>query len=32
MFVPLGFVPGGGWAAAGVPTVEHYAKVGASPT
>ena len=41
MFGPLGFVPGltpeqnaaamgrGGWAAAGVPTVEHYAKVGA---
>jgi alkanesulfonate monooxygenase SsuD/methylene tetrahydromethanopterin reductase-like flavin-dependent oxidoreductase (luciferase family) len=41
MFGPLGFVPGltseqnavamgrGGWGAAGVPTVEHYAKVGA---
>ena len=41
MFGPLGFVPGitpaqldastkrGGWDAAGVPTVEHYAKVGA---
>jgi alkanesulfonate monooxygenase SsuD/methylene tetrahydromethanopterin reductase-like flavin-dependent oxidoreductase (luciferase family) len=41
MFGPLGFVPGltpeqntvssgrGGWSAAGVPTVEHYAKVGA---
>jgi hypothetical protein len=41
MFGPLGFVPGitpaqleastrrGGWAAAGVPTVEHYMKVGA---
>jgi alkanesulfonate monooxygenase SsuD/methylene tetrahydromethanopterin reductase-like flavin-dependent oxidoreductase (luciferase family) len=41
MFGPLGFVPGitptqleastkrGGWGAAGVPTVEHYMKVGA---
>jgi len=41
MFGPLGFVPGltpeqnaaamgrGGWGAAGVPTVEHYARVGA---
>lgn len=41
MFAPLGFVPGltpaqagavarrGGWAAAGVPTVEHYMKLGA---
>ncbi len=41
MFGPLGFVPGitpvqleastkrGGWDAAGVPTVEHYAKIGA---
>ena len=41
MFGPLGFVPGitpaqleattkrGGWGAAGVPTVEHYAKLGA---
>ena len=41
MFGPLGFVPGltpeqntaamgrGGWGATGVPTVEHYAKVGA---
>jgi len=41
MFGPLGFVPGitpaqleastkrGGWGAAGVPTVEHYAKMGA---
>src|SRR5262245_38172187 len=41
MFGPLGFVPGitaeqlaastrrGGWAAAGVPTVEHYTKLGA---
>jgi alkanesulfonate monooxygenase SsuD/methylene tetrahydromethanopterin reductase-like flavin-dependent oxidoreductase (luciferase family) len=41
MFGPLGFVPGitpaqveasarrGGWAAAGVPTVEHYMRVGA---
>jgi hypothetical protein len=41
MFGPLGFVPGitpaqleastrrGGWGAAGVPTVEHYGKVGA---
>ena len=41
MFGPLGFVPGitpeqlqastrrGGWDAAGVPTLEHYAKVGA---
>jgi alkanesulfonate monooxygenase SsuD/methylene tetrahydromethanopterin reductase-like flavin-dependent oxidoreductase (luciferase family) len=41
MFGPLGFVPGltpeqnaaamgrGGWGAAGVPTVEHYQKVGA---
>jgi alkanesulfonate monooxygenase SsuD/methylene tetrahydromethanopterin reductase-like flavin-dependent oxidoreductase (luciferase family) len=41
MFGPLGFVPGitaaqleastrrGGWVAAGVPTVEHYGKVGA---
>ena len=41
MFGPLGFVPGitpaqleastrrGGWAAAGVPTVEHYMKAGA---
>ena len=41
MFGPLGFVPGltpeqniaamgrGGWGTAGVPTVEHYAKVGA---
>jgi alkanesulfonate monooxygenase SsuD/methylene tetrahydromethanopterin reductase-like flavin-dependent oxidoreductase (luciferase family) len=41
MFGPLGFVPGitpaqleastrrGGWAAAGVPTVEHYMKLGA---
>ena len=41
MFGPLGFVPGitpaqveassrrGGWGAAGVPTVEHYAKTGA---
>jgi hypothetical protein len=41
MFGPLGFVPGitpaqleastrrGGWSAAGVPTVEHYGKVGA---
>jgi len=40
MFAPLGFVPGitpaqveavskrGGWAAAGVPTVEHYMKLG----
>jgi alkanesulfonate monooxygenase SsuD/methylene tetrahydromethanopterin reductase-like flavin-dependent oxidoreductase (luciferase family) len=41
MFAPLGFVPGisaeamkatagrGGWSAAGVPTVEHYMKLGA---
>jgi len=41
MFAPLGFMPGmtpaqidavarrGGWAAAGVPTVEHYMKAGA---
>jgi alkanesulfonate monooxygenase SsuD/methylene tetrahydromethanopterin reductase-like flavin-dependent oxidoreductase (luciferase family) len=41
MFGPLGFVPGispaqveassrrGGWGAAGVPTVEHYARTGA---
>jgi alkanesulfonate monooxygenase SsuD/methylene tetrahydromethanopterin reductase-like flavin-dependent oxidoreductase (luciferase family) len=41
MFAPLGFVPGitppqvaaaarrGGWAAAGVPTVQHYMKLGA---
>jgi len=41
MFGPLGFVPGitpaqleastrrAGWGAAGVPTVEHYGKVGA---
>lgn len=41
MFGPLGFVPGitpdqlagstrrGGWGAAGVPTVEHYMKLGA---
>jgi hypothetical protein len=41
MFAPLGFVPGvtpeqvvaaarrGGWAAAGVPTVEHYTRLGA---
>jgi alkanesulfonate monooxygenase SsuD/methylene tetrahydromethanopterin reductase-like flavin-dependent oxidoreductase (luciferase family) len=41
MFAPLGFVPGitppqvvaaarrGGWATAGVPTVEHYMKLGA---
>jgi alkanesulfonate monooxygenase SsuD/methylene tetrahydromethanopterin reductase-like flavin-dependent oxidoreductase (luciferase family) len=41
MFAPLGFLPGvtpeqiaaigkrGGWAAAGVPTVEHYMKMGA---
>ncbi|HEX5313990.1 MAG TPA: LLM class flavin-dependent oxidoreductase [Gammaproteobacteria bacterium] len=41
MFAPLGFVPGltpeqvaavarrGGWAAAGIPTVDHYAKSGA---
>lgn len=40
MFAPLGFVPGltkeqiaavarrGGWNAAGVPTVEHYMKLG----
>ena len=40
MFAPLGFVPGmtpeqvaavarrGGWYAAGVPTVEHYIKLG----
>jgi hypothetical protein len=42
MFAPLGFVPGltpdqiaavtrrGGWAAAGVPTVEHYMDLGSS--
>ncbi len=41
MFAPLGFVPGitpeqvaatqrrGGWAAAGVPTLDHFMKLGA---